>query len=91
MRLFWQEQVQARPFSRGVAMSLPLMFPDGLQVQAYIEQVAPSAAVLSDRGETLARLHATGLNLDAKETAALFEERKRLSKSSNLASNCARR
>lgn len=77
MHRFWNEQVEARSAGRGVALSLPLMYPDGLQVQVYIEQVAPSAAVISDRGETLARLHADGLNLDAKETAALFEERKK--------------
>lgn len=77
MHRFWNEQVGASATGQGVALALPLMYPDGLQVQVHLEQVAPQTAILSDRGETLARLHSDGLNLNAKETAALFESRKK--------------
>ena len=59
-------------------MSLPLMYPDGLQVQVLLEPVSATAAIVSDRGQTLARLHESGLNLDAKETGAIFEDRKKV-------------
>jgi hypothetical protein len=47
MHRFWNEQVAAQPTERGVAVSLPLMYPDGLQVQVHLDQVAPAAAVVS--------------------------------------------
>ena len=73
---FLREQVSVEKTRRGVVMALPLMYPDGLQVQVHLEPVAKSSALITDRGRTLAKLHETGLNLDAKQTLAFLEERK---------------
>lgn len=78
MQRFWREQVEARATARGVALSLPLMYPDGWQVQVHLESVSAGYAVITDRGQTLARLQENGLNLEAKETAALLDARKRV-------------
>lgn len=75
---FLHEQVIAEKTRRGVVMALPLMYPDGFQVQVYCEQVSKSSAVVSDRGRTLAKLHENGVNLDAKQTLALLDERKQI-------------
>jgi hypothetical protein len=78
MHRFWREQVDARVTARGIALSLPLMYPDGLQVQLHLEPVSATCAIVSDRGQTLARLHESGLSLDARETAALLDDRKKV-------------
>ena len=75
---FWHEQLDARTPARGVALSLPLMYPDGLQVQIHLEPVSATCAIVSDRGQTLARLQESGLNLDAKATATILEDRKKV-------------
>lgn len=73
---FLREQVSAEKTRRGVVMALPLMYPDGFQVQVHLEPVAKSSALITDRGRTLAKLHENGLNLEAKQTLAFLEERK---------------
>jgi hypothetical protein len=73
---FLREQVSAEKTRRGVVMALPLMYPDGFQVQVHLEPVAKSSALITDRGRTLAKLHENGLNLEAKQTQAFLEERK---------------
>ena len=74
---FLREQVTAENTRRGVVMALPLMYPDGWQVQVHLEPITQSSALVTDRGRTLARLHENGLNLEARQTLALLEERKR--------------
>ena len=78
MQRFWREQVAAKATPAGVVLSLPLMYPDGLQVQVRIDAVTPSAAIITDNGRTLARLSETGLNLNAEETASWLEERRNI-------------
>jgi hypothetical protein len=73
---FLREQVSAEKTRRGVVMALPLMYPDGFQVQVHLEPVAKSSALITDRGRTLAKLHENGLNLEAKQTLASLDERK---------------
>lgn len=73
---FLRDQVSAETTRRGVVMALPLMYPDGFQVQVHLEAVAKSSALITDRGRTLAILHENGLNLEAKQTLAFLEERK---------------
>lgn len=74
---FLREQVAAVKTRRGVAMALPLMYPDGFQVQIHLEPLTTGTALITDLGRTLARLREEGLNLDAAQTLALFEERKK--------------
>lgn len=75
--LFWNSQVIAEKTQRGVVMALPLMYPDGWQVQVHIEPISQTRAVITDQGRTLAKLHENGLNFEAKHTAALLDERKK--------------
>ena len=78
VQAFLLEQVAAEKTRRGVVMALPLMYPDGFQVQVHLEPVAKSSALITDHGRTLAHLHECGLNLEAKQTLALLEERKQM-------------
>ena len=73
---FLREQVLAEKTRRGVVMALPLMYPDGFQVQVHLEPITKSSALITDRGRTLAKLHENRLNLDARQTLSLLEERR---------------
>ena len=48
---------------------------DGWQVVVAIEQVSATRAIISDRGETLAKLNNAGMDLDFEVTRRLFLER----------------
>ncbi|MDB6056760.1 MAG: hypothetical protein JWO95_604 [Verrucomicrobiales bacterium] len=78
VQAFLGEQINAEKTRRGVVMALPLMYPDGYQVQVHLEPVTKSTALITDRGRTLAKLLENGLNLDAKQTLALLDERKQM-------------
>lgn len=73
---FLREHVDVQRTATGLAVAMPTMYPDGWQVVVHIEPISGTTAKLTDRGQTLARLHEHGLNLAAKQTAALFDERK---------------
>jgi hypothetical protein len=51
------------------------MNPDGWQVIVSIEQVSATRAIISDRGETLAKLNNSGVDLDFEITRRLFLEK----------------
>lgn len=72
---FWGEQLRIEPTSRGVAIALPLMYLDGLQVVVNLEPVNRSSAVLTDRGETIGNLFGAGLNTEAGAIRKLLAER----------------
>lgn len=75
LRRFWDDQTDVAETACGVAVALPLMYPDGWQVQVFIEPVARARAIISDRGRTLGRLQEQGVNFEAGQTAVLLEER----------------
>ena len=77
LRRFWADQTDVEETSTGVAMALPLMYPDGWQVQVFIEPLSPSRAFITDKGRTLSRLQEQGVNFDAGQTGALLEERRK--------------
>jgi hypothetical protein len=77
MQSFWREHTQAGPTREGVAMMLPLMYPDGWQVAVFLTEIAPSIVRISDHGKTLATLMETGLTLSAKITGEYLNERLR--------------
>jgi hypothetical protein len=77
LRRFWDDQTDVAASSRGVALALPLMYPDGWQVQVFLERLSQSCAVITDKGRTLARLQEQGVNFDAGQTGSLLEERKK--------------
>lgn len=75
MEAFWHEQAQAAATRDGVALTLPLMYPDGWQVTVHLSQLIPGWVRLSDHGKTLGALIEAGLSLDANHNAALLAER----------------
>lgn len=74
---FWGELLSIEPAKDGAVLALPLMFPDGLQVVVRVTPVSATTALISDRGETLARLAEEGMNLEAAAIGELLRERLR--------------
>src|SRR5207253_4541889 len=77
METFWRDNAQAARTRDGVAMTLPLMYPDGWQVSVFLALIAPSVVRISDHGKTLGMLLESGLTLNAKVTGEYFNERLR--------------
>lgn len=75
MEAFWHEQVEAAETREGLALTLPLMYPDGWQVSIFLSATAPGRVQISDQGKTIGSLVGAGMNLDAKATGALLDER----------------
>lgn len=75
LQAFWQEQVQAEKTRQGIALTLPLMYPDGWQVTVHVSPLTPGWVRITDAGKTLGALVETGMSLTAKHTAALLDER----------------
>jgi len=75
MELFWREQVEAVRTREGIALTLPLMYPDGWQATVHLTPSAPGFLRLSDHGKALGSLIESGLNLNSRFTASLLEER----------------
>lgn len=72
---FWDEVLTVEPSKDGAVLALPLMLPDGLQVVVHLQPLSAVAAVVSDRGETLARLAGEGVSLGAEGVSRWIEER----------------
>lgn len=72
---FWGEQLRVEQTKGGFLLALPLMYPDGLQVVLQLALVSERAAILSDRGETLARLGTGGVDLSLARNVELLEEK----------------
>lgn len=75
LRRFWDGQTDIAEHGAGVAMALPLIYPDGWQVQVYLERLSGSEAIITDKGHTLARLQEQSVNYDAGLTSTLLQER----------------
>ena len=77
MEAFWREQVEAATTRDGLALTLPLMYPDGWQVTVFLAALTPGWVRLSDHGKTLGALTEAGMNLEAKQsnTYARLDER----------------
>lgn len=74
---FWKEQLSIQTTRTGVALALPLMYPDGLQVVLTVTPITATQAIVSDAGNTLGHLAGVGMNFDhhAKQTHALLGQR----------------
>jgi hypothetical protein len=77
MHRFYREQIMAEPTRRGVTMALPLMFPDGWQVQVHLKPLNKSRAIITDGGRTITMLLENGLRIESAALLSLLEERKR--------------
>lgn len=77
MEAFWREQIEVAPTRDGLALTLPLMYPDGWQVTVFLSALTPGWMRLSDRGKTLGPFVEAGMNIDPKQsnTGKLLVER----------------
>jgi hypothetical protein len=60
---FLREQVSAEKTRRGVVMALPLMYPDGFQVQVHLEPVAKQTLAVLDERKQIFELNQVGFEL----------------------------
>lgn len=73
---FWGETLRIEPDGTGaVIIALPLMFPDGLQVTVHIQALTSRSLLISDLGETLGNLVASGLSIEGQAISDLLGER----------------
>jgi hypothetical protein len=75
MQEFWREQTQISETRDGFTLTLPLMYPDGWQVTVLLQLISPGHVRCSDQGSTIGPLVEAGMNLDAKHTRSLLNER----------------
>ena len=75
LQVFWNETLEIGQTGTGLALALPLCYPDGWQVVVDIEQIAPQAFRLNDSGRTLHLLAGNGQNIEAPSIKAHLEER----------------
>lgn len=59
---FWRAETRVEETREGLAIALPLLFPDGWQVIVDLEQLTARDVQLSDKGRTLGKLAELGLN-----------------------------
>ena len=74
---FWDSQTQVVATSRGVAIAMPLMYPDGWQVEVLLKSLSPTRLIITDNCKTLMRLTERGLNFESGQTGELFDDRKK--------------
>lgn len=74
---FWRAETRVEETREGLAIALPMLYPDGWQVVVSLEQLTARDVRLSDKGRTLGRLAELGLNWDrsAKNNQSLLDER----------------
>jgi hypothetical protein len=72
---FWGEQLRVVQNRDRLVLALPLMDPDGWQIVVSLQPISGTRAIISDRGETLARLDNSGLDLEGEGTGRLLESR----------------
>lgn len=77
LQAFWREQIETAETRDGLALTLPLMYPDGWQVTVILSVTAPGWLRISDQGKTLGALVEAGMSLEAKGTGALLDDRLR--------------
>lgn len=74
---FWQAETRIEQTFNGLAVALPMLYPDGWQVVIELEQLTPNVVKLTDKGRTLGKLIEDGLNWDrnGSRNQSLLDER----------------
>lgn len=72
---FWNGALEIASTRAGVALALPLCYPDGWQVLVDIETLTPQALRLTDSGRTLHWLAGNGQNIGTPAFKACLDER----------------
>lgn len=77
LQSFWSEVLEIAETRAGLAIALPLCRPDGWQIIVEVDEMAPRAARLTDRGRILQWLASAGQNIDSSGLGHLLSERLR--------------
>lgn len=72
---FWAEQVSVVETKGGVVVALPLLYPNGIQVIVYLQQISSGTAIISDNGEVISALNENRLAEPRSSTREVLEER----------------
>jgi hypothetical protein len=75
---FWGESLEVATTGSGVALAVPLCFPDGWQVTFEIQSFTPNVVRVTDSGRTLQWLAGTGQSIETAHVAGLLKERLKL-------------
>jgi hypothetical protein len=72
---FWTEQLRVEQTKEGLLLALPLLYPDGIQVTLAIKSISPSQAILTDLGQTVARLECSGIDLKLQKNEEILQDK----------------
>jgi hypothetical protein len=72
---FWDEQLRVEKTNDGLLLALPLLYPDGIQVSIAIKSISPSQAILTDLGQTIARLECSGIDLKLQKNEEILQDK----------------
>lgn len=78
LQSFWSGILEVAETRTGLALAVPLSLPDGWQIIVEIDELAPKAARLTDRGRTLQWLAGAGQTVDGPGFGSLLNERLRM-------------
>lgn len=77
LQSFWGESLEIAVTRSGLALAVPLCFPDGWQVLFDLQPLTPKAVRVTDHGRTLQWLAGAGQNIEADGLVAMLNERMR--------------
>ena len=72
---FWESNIEITERDGQILASLPLLYPDGMQVVISLKQITPAEVTISDLGRTVARLEGDGMDLSAQRNSELLSAR----------------
>lgn len=75
LQSFWGESLEIAVTRSGLALAVPLCFPDGWQVLFDLQPLTPKAVRITDHGRTLQWLASAGQNIEADGLVVMLNER----------------
>ncbi|TAN37415.1 MAG: hypothetical protein EPN23_05330 [Verrucomicrobia bacterium] len=75
LQSFWNDVLEITITKSGVALAVPLCYPDGWQVVLEFQQLTPGYFRVSDHGRTLHWLVGTGQNVESSAVSHVLSER----------------
>jgi hypothetical protein len=75
LQSFWGESLEIAATRTGLALAVPLCFPDGWQVLFDLQPLTPKAVRVTDHGRTLQWLAGAGQNIEADGLVTMLNER----------------
>lgn len=72
---FWSDNLEIESRNGELIASLPLLYPNGIQVVVSLKQVSQSDVIVSDCGKTIAALEGEGIDLSLQRNCELLTGR----------------